>query len=258
MTALTQTTYMTGRHVRTLLRQPWFVAVSLVQPIIWLVLFSALFKGVTAIPGFGDNASYLDYLVPAVLVMTALFSCGWSGMGIIEDLDRGIMDRFLVSPVKRGAIIVGRTLYELVALLVQALIIGGLALLLGARFAGGLLGFAVLVGCAMLVGAAFSSFSDAMALRLRQRESVIGVNTFLVLPLTFLSAAFMPLVLVPDWIATVARFNPVNWAVEAGREAMTAGPDWSFVLPRVIGLLVVTLLAMWWATRAFRTYQRSI
>jgi ABC-2 type transport system permease protein len=97
-----------------------------------------------------------------------------------------------------------------------------------------------------------------MALRIRQRESVIGVNTMLVLPLTFLSAAFMPLALVPDWIATVARFNPVNWAVEAGRAAMVGGPDWSFVLPRVAGLLVVTGLAMWWATGTFRAYQRSI
>ena len=103
MTAMTQTYYMTGRHVRAFLRQPWFVAVSLVQPVIWLLLFGALFKSVTTIPGFGGNASYLDYLVPAVLVMTALFSCGWSGMGIIEDIDRGIMDRFLVSPVHRGA-----------------------------------------------------------------------------------------------------------------------------------------------------------
>lgn len=258
MTAMTQTYYMTGRHVRAFLRQPWFVAVSLVQPVIWLLLFGALFKSVTTIPGFGGNASYLDYLVPAVLVMTALFSCGWSGMGIIEDMDRGIMDRFLVSPVHRGAIITGRTLYEMVALLVQALVIGGLALVLGARFAGGIVGFAVLVGCAMLIGAAFASFSDAMALRIRQRESVIGVNTMLVLPLTFLSAAFMPLALAPDWIATIARFNPVNWAVEAGREAMAAGPDWSFVLPRVAGLVVVTALSMWWATRTFRTYQRSI
>ncbi len=258
MTAMTQTYYMTGRHVRALLRQPWYIAASLSQPVIWLILFGALFSGVTAIPGFGGGSSYIDYLVPAILVMTALFSCGWSGMGIIEDLDRGIMDRFLVSPVHRSAIITGRTIYEMVALLVQALIIGGLALLLGARFAGGPLGFAVLVACAMLVGAAFSSFSDAMALRIRQRESVIGVNTMLVLPLTFLSAAFMPLVLVPDWIATVAHLNPVNWAVEAGREAMVAGPDWSFVLPRVVGLLAVTGLAMWWATGTFRAYQRSI
>jgi ABC-2 type transport system permease protein len=258
MTAFAQTSYMTARHLRAFLRQPWFVGMALVQPVIWLLLFGALFKSVTEIPGFTTAASYIDYLVPGVLVMTALFSCGWSGMSIIEDLDRSILDRFLVSPVHRSAIIAGLNAYELVALGIQAAIIGALALLLGAHFDGGLLGYAALTACAMLVGASVASFSDAMALLLRQRESVIGVNTMLTLPLTFLSTAFMPLALAPDWIATVARFNPVNWAIEAGREALTSTPDWAFIAPRIVGLLILTIVSTAWATRAFRTYQRSI
>ena len=87
---------MTQRHSRALLRQPYFLAITLTQPIIWLLLFGALFKSVTEIPGFAAGGSYLDYLMPGVVVMTALFSSGWSGMGIIEDMDRGLMDRFLV------------------------------------------------------------------------------------------------------------------------------------------------------------------
>ena len=179
-------------------------------------------------------------------------------MSIIEDLDRSIMDRLLATPVHRSAIIVGLNVYELVSLVIQALIIGGLALLLGARFEGGALGFAVLTLCAMLVGAIAASFSDAMALLLRQRESVIGINTLMTLPLTFLSAAFMPLKLAPAWIATVATVNPVNWAVEAGREALGPSPDWSFVAPRVALLVGLTILSTAFATRTFRSYQRSI
>ncbi len=259
MTAVAQTWYMTDRHVRFLLRQPWFIATSIVQPVIWLLLFGQLFRNVTEIPGFAAaGGSYLDYLTPGILVMTALFSCGWSGMGIIEDLDRSIMDRFLVSPVHRSALISGRTAYEMVSLLIQALIIGGLAWLLGAHFAGGPLGFGALTVCAMLVGAAFASISQAMGLVLRQRESVIGINVMLVLPLSFLSAAFLPLDLVPGWIRTVAAYNPVNWAVEAGRAALAANPDWSFILPRMGGLLGVTVGAILLATAAFRSYQRSI
>ncbi len=110
----------------------------------------------------------------------------------------------------------------------------------------------------MLIGAIAASFSDAMALLLRQRESVIGINTLMTLPLTFLSAAFMPLKLVPDWVATVAMFNPVNWAVEAGREALTANPDWSLILPRLLLLACLTILSTAFATRTFRSYQRSI
>jgi ABC-2 type transport system permease protein len=258
MTVLTQSAYLTGRHLRFFLRQPWFIGISLVQPVIWLLLFGALFKNVVQIPGFAVGTSYIDYLVPGVLVMTALFSCGWSGMSIIEDLDRSIMDRLLATPIHRSAIIVGLNLYALVSFGIQALIIGGLALILGARFPGGLLGYGVLTLCAMLVGASVAAFSDAMALLLRQRESVIGINTLLTLPLTFLSGAFMPLALVPAWIATVATFNPVNWAVEAGREALTAAPDWSFVLIRMALLVGLAALTTAWATRTFRAYQRSI
>jgi ABC-2 type transport system permease protein len=258
MTALAQTSFITVRHLRFFIRQPWFVLMALIQPVIWLLLFGALFKSVTEIPGFTTAASYLDYLVPGVLIMTALFSCGWSGMSIIEDLDRSIMDRFLVTPIHRSAIIGGLTAYELVAFGIQAAIIGGLAWLMGAHFDGGLLGFGALVLCSMLVGATVAAFSCAMALVLRQRESVIGINTIMTLPLTFLSAAFMPLKLVPDWIATAAGFNPVNWAVEAGRDALTASPDWSFIGPRVLGLAILTILSLAWATRQFRAYQRSI
>ena len=258
MTAIAQSTYVAGRHLRFFLRQPWFVVMSLIQPVIWLLLFGALFKSVIEIPGFSTSASYIDYLVPGVVVMTALFSCGWSGMSIIEDLDRSIMDRMLATPIHRSAIIIGLNVYELVAFGIQAAIIGGLALGLGAHFPGGLLGFGVLVLCAMLVGAITASFSDAMALVLRQRESVIGINTLMTLPLTFLSGAFMPLNLAPAWISTVATFNPVNWAVGAGREALAASPDWSFVLVRIALLAGLTVLSAGFATRTFRSYQRSI
>jgi ABC-2 type transport system permease protein len=258
VTALAQTGWIAGRHLRFFIRQPWFVLMAVIQPVIWLLLFGALFRSVTEIPGFAAGASYLDYLVPGVLVMTALFSCGWSGMSIIEDMDRSIVDRFLTTPIHRSAIIAGLNAYQLISLLIQAAIIGGLAWALGAKFEGGILGYGALTVCAMLVGATVAAFSDAMALMLRQRESVIGINTMLTLPLTFLSAAFMPLALVPDWVATVARFNPVNWAVEAGREALTATPDWSMILPRIAALGVLAVLATVWATRQFRAYQRSI
>jgi ABC-2 type transport system permease protein len=256
-----QTLAVMQRHLRGLLRQPAFVIITLVQPAMWLVLFGALFSNVVRIPGFaapGSTSSYIDYLTPAVLVMTALFSSGWVGMGIIEDIDRGIMDRFLTAPVRRGALIAGHQAYAAVSLLIQAAVIGIMAFLLGAEFRGGIGGFAVLVATALLLGAAFGALSDATALVLRQRESVIGVNTMLTLPLTFLSAAFMPLALVPDWIAKVAAVNPVNWAVEAGRAGFSGTGDAGYIALRLGGLAVLAVLSMLLATRAFRSYQRSV
>ena len=258
MTALAQTADITGRHLRFFIRQPWFVLMAVIQPIIWLLLFGALFEKTTSIPGFSTGGSYVDYLVPGVLVMTALFGCGWSGMSIVEDLDRSVIDRLLVTPIHRSAIVAGLNAYNLVAFGIQALVIGGLAFVLGARFEGGFLGFGAMVLCAMLIGATVASLSDALALLLRQRESVIGVNTLMTMPLTFLSAAFMPLSLAPDWIRTAAAFNPVNWAVEAGREALMAAPDWAFVAPRILGLVALAILTTAWATRTFAAYQKSI
>ena len=116
----------------------------------------------------------------------------------------------------------------------------------------------MLVLAAILLAFSFASLSNALALVVRQRESVIGINQFMVLPLTFLSAAFMPLALAPEWIQTFARFNPVNWAVEAGREALLADADWALIVPRLVALTVVAILCAGLATRAFRSYQRSV
>jgi len=100
--------------------------------------------------------------------------------------------------------------------------------------------------------------SNAMALRLRQQDTVIAANVLLVLPLCFVSSVFIPTALMPAWIQTVARFNPVNWAVEAGRQSLVAGVDWSIVLTRLGGLAALALVFGWIAVRSYRAYQRSV
>ena len=107
MTAVWHSLYIAQRHVRGLIRQPWYIAFTLLQPIMWLVLYSQLFKRVTDLPGF-NTASYITFLTPGIIVSSALFSGGWSGMGVIVDIDKGVMDRLLVSPVSRVAIMAGR------------------------------------------------------------------------------------------------------------------------------------------------------
>jgi ABC-2 type transport system permease protein len=256
MTAVAQTAYLAGRDVRALLRQPWYVAITLIQPLIWLLLFGALFERVADLPGF--TGSYMDYLAPGMVVMTAMFSAGWSGMATIEDIDRGVSDRMLVSPVSRGALIAGRVAQSALSIAVQALIIVAIALVAGATFPGGVVGVLVLTGVAVLLGAAFAAFSNGIALVTRQEESLIGMVQFLVLPLSFLSTAYMLKPLLPDWIQTATEYNPVDWAVEAGRSATSANPDWGLIAADTGLLLALALLCGWFATRAFRSYQRSV
>ena len=159
--------------------------------------------------------------------MTALFSSGWSGMGLLDDIERGSMDRFLVGPRIAPRSSSAGIAHEGINLVIQASSSAASAGCSARASRAGSSASRVLVLGVVLLAFTFASLSNALALILRQRESVIGVNQFLVLPLTFLSAAFMPLALVPDWIADVrARFNPVNWAVEAGRDALLGSPDW--------------------------------
>jgi ABC-2 type transport system permease protein len=247
----------TVRHVRAFLRQPWWIVVTLMQPIIWLLLFGALFQKVIEIPGFTSD-NYLTFLAPGVVIMTALFSSGWAGMPVIEDLDRGVMDRMLVTPVRRGALITGRLAQGALMLFIQSIIIVGLALAVGATFDGGVAGVLALFVVAILLGTIFGTLSIAMALVVRHEETLIAIVTGVTLPLTFLSTAFMQKNLMPGWMQTVADLNPVNWAVEAGREAVAATPDWGFVASRAAFLLVLTLVCGAFATRAFRAYQKSV
>jgi ABC-2 type transport system permease protein len=256
-TTLTHTWYMTVRHVRAIVRQPWYVALTLIQPIIWLLLFGALFKKIVEIPGFAST-SYITFLTPGIVVMSAVFSGGWGGMGVIDDLNRGVMDRFLVAPVSRSSVLMGRVIQTGLAAILQSLIMVGLALAVGAHFPGGVAGLLVLIVAAILLSMGFGSLSNGLALLLRREESVIAASNFILLPLTFLSSAFLQQDLAPHWIQVIAAYNPVNWAIEAGRGALGANVDWTMVLSHLGYLLAFMVVCAWLSTRAFRSYQRSV
>src|SRR5690348_4631722 len=115
------TTWMTGRQLRAIARQPAYLVIMLIQPVIWLFLFGSLFRKVVELPGFG-TASYLDYLVPGVVIMSALSASMWSGMTVLEEIDRGIMDRFLVLPLHRSAIINASAVLQALTTAVQSIL----------------------------------------------------------------------------------------------------------------------------------------
>jgi ABC-2 type transport system permease protein len=257
MTALRHTRHVALRYVRALLRQPAWVGISLVQPVIWLLLFGALFKRTADIPGF-TGGSYIEFLTPGVVVMLAISSAGWVGMGFIEDINRGTMDRLLVSPIWRGALNLGSVAQSVLTIAIQSVIVVGLAVAVGARFPGGPDGMVVLVALAGLLGAVFASLSNGVAVLTRQRETLIGIVTLVTLPLTFLSSALMQQSLLPGWIRWIARFNPVNWAADADRSAAAAHPDWGLIATRAGFLALLLVASAAFATRAFTAYQRSI
>jgi ABC-2 type transport system permease protein len=259
MTSLVRDTwYMTGRQVRNLTRQPYYIVLMLAQPIIYLLLFGALFERIVQLPGFGAG-SYMTFLAPGIVVMSALFTGGWSGMGLLNGLDLGVLDRFLVTPVRRSAVVSGQLVQLAATVVIQATILLVLAALRGAAYDGGLPGLLVLVLAAILVAVPFGALSCGAALVMRKQESVIAAVNMLILPLTFLSSAYMAKDLMPDWIRTLASINPVEWAVEAARAGVTSGSmDVALVASRLGALAIFALVTWLLATRAFRSYQRSI
>ena len=240
MIAIRQTWQVSLRYFRVLLRQPAFLLITIVQPLIWLLLFGALFKAVTQIPGFGGTGSYLDYLTPGIVVMLAVSSAGWTGMGFIEDINSGVMDRMLVTPAWRGAFNLGSVAQCVVSVALQTLLIIGLALLMGAEIAHTAACCSSSRRCSRRRS---RRSSNGLGVLTRQRETLIGAVSLLLLPLTFLSGALMQLSLAPGWIETVAKFNPVDWAV--GRRARCR--TWL----RIGLLAALTVLSAWFATRAF-------
>ncbi|HLN71617.1 MAG TPA: ABC transporter permease, partial [Streptosporangiaceae bacterium] len=228
-TTLVHTWYLTGRKLHALVRQPWVLAFSVVQPVIWLFLFGQLFRKVIDIPGFAFGGSYLDYLVPGLIAMNAMANNMWAGMTMIEEIDRGTLNRFLATPASRVGIMNATVAEQAVSTTVQSLIIIGLGLAGGARYHGGVAGVAVMVAASILVGVVFGALSNTVGMLLRSREAIIGVYTFFMLPLMFLSSAFMPTQLMPGWMQAIASRNPLNWVVQIGRSAVSAHPDWGAI-----------------------------
>jgi len=203
-------------------RNPFVLVVSLVQPIIFLVLFTEVFGNVAGgavnrgVPGI----SYETYLVPAIAIQVALAAAITSGVGLVNDIENGMFEKVLVTPMNRTAVFLGKAAAEVFRIAVQIAIILGLGVLLGAEIATGVVGAVGIVAVGILFSLWFVAFSNALAILTRDQEStIIGAN-LLQFPLLFLSSAFLPLSALPDWIQTFARINPVTYGVDAARSLM--------------------------------------
>lgn len=243
------------RQVRTSLRLPAALSLSFFQPMVWVILFSQLFKSVASLRGLGQS-SYLQFLTPGLALMSAVFSASYSGLGILGDISSGLLDKFLAAPVPRGAILLGPLLQTGFQSAVQASVIVATATVLGARMHGGVPAALLLLLVAALLGMAFAALSNGLALATRRQQTLIATVNLVSLPLTFLSSMMMARDLMPRWMGAVAAFNPVDWAVTAARSAFEGHPI-AEALPAV-GLLALFAFGVWaFAARAFVLYQRS-
>lgn len=254
MSFIHDTWFIFRRQVRLVLRNPAFLTIGLLQPVLYLVLFGPL---LTKLPagtlsggtGTGGTADAYRFFVPGLLIQLALFGSTFVGFAIISDWRSGVIERYRVTPVSRVAILAGRVLRDVAMLIIQSiiLIVAGLAFGLRAPLPAVLMGFVYIV----LVAIGLASVSYAVALTLKSEDAFAPLINSIIVPLVLLSGIMLPLNLGPGWLQGIARISPFRYIIDAMREAY-AGHYFDTIV--VEGLAVAVGLAavlMWLGSRVF-------
>ena len=229
------------------LRQPVWVAMGLIQPILYLVLFGPLLDGATAASGQAGSA--FNWFIPGLLVQTAFFAAAFAGFGLVAELRYGVIERMRVTPMSRFAMLSGRSLRDVTILLVQA----GLMIVVAIPFGLGIdpVGAVLTLGLVALIGLTMSLFSYAAALVLKSEDALAPVVQGIALPVLLLSGILLPMSLAPDWLRTLSTFNPLTHAVDAARALFNGVWGDPQIVVGVTIMGVLTVIALWVASRAF-------
>ena len=235
------TIYLGRRTLRRFYRVPANPFSIVLYPLIQLVVFSQLFKDIVQLPGFGGG-SYLAYLAPGQIAFTVFFAVAWSGSNLLYDYRNGYLDKLRIAPVSRYAILAGEFVPLFVECVVMAGIILALSVLLGAPIATGLPGAigVMLLGGAFGVAWSGTSFVPALLTRNEQATSALSILLF---PIAFMSTAFVPASLMPDWLQVVNAWNPISHVIEAMRSLMTVGFE-PGIIGRAVASIVIVGLAL--------------
>jgi ABC-2 type transport system permease protein len=217
--------------------------VNLFTPLLFLLLFSQLLQKLTSLPGF--SGSYLAYLTPGILVLNAVTGAFQSGMSIVNDFNSGFLQKLLLTPVSRAAILLGRLMTDLLVFMIQSAIIVGVAMLIGLNIATGLTGLLLIFVTLAFFGLAWSGLLLALGLKTRKAETVSAVGNLLAFPLLFVSSALFPIAIMPLWAQTVSDYNPLSYASNVIRDLVQGGLAWGTFASAylVIGLLAVVALS---------------
>lgn len=253
MTLFSDTRYVFIRYLTKLVRTPILLFFSLFQPILFLALFTQLLSNIANIPGILPPGvdSYLEFAAAGILLQNAFGSALQSGNSIVADIDSGFLQKMLVTPMSRPAILLGRLSSDAFRVVIQTAIILALAYVFGAvenkpfTVDTGAVGILLIFFTIAFFGLAWSGISLALGMKTRSAETVFAIGGVITFPLLFLSSSLLPLSFLPTWVQDVAKFNPVSYAVDACRVLMINGYDWGTILPAwgVIGLVAVITMS---------------
>jgi ABC transporter DrrB family efflux protein len=244
------------RNLRRTTRIPEIVVFGLMQPVMFVLLFSYVMGGAIKVPGGG----YREFLMAGIFAQTVTFAVAGASAGIAEDMTKGLVDRFRSLPMARSAVLAGRTLADVVQSAFILLVLAMVALLVGWRVHHGVvkaLGAFVLL---LLLGYAFSWIGALIGLSVRSPEAAASAGLIWLFPLTFLSNAFVPVNTMPGWLQTIAYWNPFSATVQAARELFgNPGADGAHAWPMrhpveasALWSLLILALFSWLSVRKYR------
>jgi len=222
------------------------VLIRLIQPAIWIIVIGNTFAGTQPlIKSVGYDLSYIEFMTPGVIILTAIFTSIFGGVNTLWDRRYGFMNKALTSPISRSSIALGKMLAISLVSALQASLILGIAIAIGVNFVNPLM-FIPIMLIVILFSLGFSGISVVVAATAKSQETFWGIVNFLGMPLFMLSPALFPLELVPDWLAVVAKLNPVTYSVLLIRGMMTGTAQAASVLLElaVISGFVIIMVAL--------------
>jgi ABC-2 type transport system permease protein len=233
---------ITELEARKLRHDPADLLTRAVQPVLWLLVFGEVLTQVKAIPT--GNLSYLAFMTPGVLAQSVLFISIFYGISIVWERDLGIVQKFLVSPTPRTAIVAGKALSAGLRSLSQALIVFILAFVLGVGITGNPINILLVILVVLLAAAIFATLSLIIACMVKTRDRFMGIGQMITMPLFFASNAIYPISLMPDWLKFIAYGNPLTYAVDALRGLMITGGASEYGILLDVCVLVFTAAAL--------------
>jgi ABC-2 type transport system permease protein len=254
MSFIHDTWFIFRRQLRLVLRNPAFLTIGLLQPVLYLVLFGPL---LTKLPagtlsggsGTGGTADAYRFFVPGLLIQLALFGSTFVGFAIISDWRSGVIERYRVTPVSRVSILAGRVLRDVAMLIIQSivLLLAGVAFGLRAPLPAVLMGFVYIV----LVAIGLASVSYAVALLLKSEDAFAPLINSVIVPLVLLSGIMLPLTLGPGWLQGIARISPFRYIIDAMRGAFYGQYATAIMVEGLAVAVGLAAVFMWLGSRVF-------
>lgn len=222
------------------------VLIRLIQPAVWIIVIGNTFAGTQPlIQSVGFAGEYIEFMAPGVIILTAIFTSIFGGVNTLWDRRYGFMNKALTAPISRSSIALGKMLAISLISALQASLILGIAFAIGVSFPNPLL-IAPIMAIVILFSLGFSGISVMVAATAKSQETFWGIINFLGMPLFMLSPALFPLELLPEWLATAARLNPVTYTVLLVRGMMTGVNEGvnSFLSIGIIAVFVVVMIGL--------------